>query len=74
MTTFTLGQLIYVPAIEDVCEAHTATITEVTEEFLCLITEDGEYGELPIELVEELLVDGIDISSPHHPNVEKLSN
>lgn len=60
---FFVGQTLCIPALPDICEAHTATITEIHEDLLCVITEDGEYGELDLELIHELHSVGVDVAS-----------
>lgn len=52
--TYLVGQQIHLPAFEDMTE-FTATITEIADEILCFIRSDGEYGEIDIEMLEEML-------------------
>jgi hypothetical protein len=51
--TYTVDQQITLPAFEDM-PAFTATITEISDDVLCFIRSDGEYGEIEIEMLEEL--------------------
>lgn len=50
---YVVGQEITIPAIEDVCDAHKATVVEVHEDLLCVMIEGGEYGEIDLELLSE---------------------
>jgi len=51
--TYFVGQTITIPQTDD-WEAHTAEITEIVDDVLCVMTEHGEYGEIEIEMLEEL--------------------
>jgi hypothetical protein len=51
--TYFVGQTITIPQTDD-CEAHTAEITEIADDILCMMTEHGEYGAIEIEALEEL--------------------
>ena len=51
--TYQVDQQITLPAFEDM-PAFTATITHISEEILCFIRSDGEYGEIDIETLEEM--------------------
>ena len=50
---YVVGQEITIPAIEDVCDAHKATVVEIHEDLLCVVTEGDEYGEIDLELLLE---------------------
>ena len=52
--TYFVGQTITLPAFEDM-PAFTATITDISDDILCFIRSDGEYGEINIEMLEEML-------------------
>ena len=52
--TYTVDQQITLPAFEDMPEL-TATITDISEDILCFIRSDGEYGEIEVETLEEML-------------------
>ena len=52
--TYFVGQTITIPQTDD-WEAHTAEITEIVDDVLCVMTEHGEYGEIEIEALEEML-------------------
>ena len=52
--TYFVGQTITIPQTED-WDAHTAEVIEIAEDILCVMTEQGEYGEIEIETLEELL-------------------
>ena len=52
--TYQVDQQIALPAFEDM-PAFTATITDISDDMLCFIRSDGEYGEIDIEMLEEML-------------------
>lgn len=52
--TYTVDQKITLPAFEDM-PAFTATITEIADDVICGIREDGEYFEIDAEMLEEML-------------------
>ncbi|MDG1085013.1 MAG: hypothetical protein P8P35_13050 [Planktotalea sp.] len=52
--TYQVGQTITLPAFEDM-PAFTANIIEIVDEVLCFIRSDGEYGEIELEALEEML-------------------
>lgn len=49
---FTIGQEITLPEFDDM-PSFKATITDVHEDLVCFMREDGEYGEIDIEVLEE---------------------
>ena len=52
--TYFVGQTITIPQTDD-WDAHTAEITEIVDDILCVMTkygEYGEYGEIEIEMLE----------------------
>ena len=53
--TYFVGQTITIPQTDD-WEAHTAEITEIVDDVLCVMTEHGEYGEIEIEALEALMM------------------
>ena len=52
--TYQVDQQIALPAFEDM-PAFTATITDISDDILCFIRSDGEYFELEVEALEEML-------------------
>ena len=50
--TYFVGQTFNIPAIEDVCDTHIAEVVEVHDDLLCVMTADGEYGEIDLEMLE----------------------
>ena len=42
--TYHVGQTLNIPQTDD-WEAHTAEVTEISDDILCVMTEHGEYGE-----------------------------
>jgi hypothetical protein len=52
--TYQVGQQITLPAFDDM-PAYTANIIEIVDDVLCFIRSDGEYGEIDIETLEEML-------------------
>ena len=51
--TYFVGQTITIPQTND-WDAHTAEVIEIADDVLCVMTEHGEYGEVEIEMLEEL--------------------
>lgn len=45
--TYHVGQTLNIPQTDD-WEAHTAEVTEISDDILCVMTEHGEYGEIEI--------------------------
>ena len=52
--TYQVGQTITIPQTDD-WDAHTAEVIEISDDVLCVMTEHGEYGEIELEMLEELL-------------------
>ena len=52
--TYFVGQTITIPQTDD-WDKHTAEITEIADDVLCVMTEHGENGEIEIEMLEEML-------------------
>ena len=52
--TYFVGQTITIPQTDD-WDKHTAEVIEIADDILCVMTEHGEYGEIEIEMLEELL-------------------
>lgn len=53
--TYTVGQTITIPQT-DSWEAHTAEVIDIADDMLCVMTEQGEYGEIEIEALEALMM------------------
>ena len=53
LMTYFVGQTITIPQTDD-WEAHTAEVIEIADDILCVMTEHGEYGEIEIEMLDEL--------------------
>ena len=51
--TYQVNQTITLPAFEDM-PAFTATITEIADDVICGIREDGAYFEIDAEMLEEM--------------------
>jgi hypothetical protein len=52
--TYTVDQQITLPAFEDI-PAFTANIIEIVDDVLCFIRSDGEYFEIEVDALEEML-------------------
>ena len=53
--TYFVGQTITIPQTDD-WEAHTAEVIEIADDILCVMTDKGEYAEIDVEMLEEMLV------------------
>ena len=53
LMTYQVNQTITLPAFEDM-PAFTATITEIADDVICGIREDGAYFEIDAEMLEEM--------------------
>jgi hypothetical protein len=52
--TYRVDHTITLPAFEDM-PAFKATVIEIVGDVLCFIREDDTYGEIEIEVLEEML-------------------
>ena len=53
--TYFVGQTITIPQTNS-WEAHQAEVVEIADDVLCVMTEDGEYGEIEVEALEALMM------------------